>query len=192
MVAQDAHDPHGNDPTARVHAHAAPTRLHSQVHFQPGPQGHRASVLLSGADRGVCRDVSVAADAHPHDLADGESAADGRDQAGNLPQPADHARHHHGVLRADHGAPGRLRQLLSAHPDRRAGYGVSRPEHAFVLDHLHGVRGHPRRLLRHRRRSRCTAGRATRRSAPCPAPGPASNWAPTCGSPASRSSASPR
>ena len=47
-------------------------------------------------------------------------AFDRRDQAGNLSQPAHHARHHHGVLCADHGAAGRLRQLLPAHPDRRA------------------------------------------------------------------------
>ena len=59
-----------------------------------------------------------------------------RDQAGNLSEPAHHARHHHGVFRADHGAAGRLRQLFSAHSNRRARHGFSRPEHAVVLDDL--------------------------------------------------------
>ena len=53
---------------------------------------------------------------------------------------ADHARHHHGVLRADHGAAGRVRQLLPADSDRRAGHGVPRPEHAFVLDDVCRIR----------------------------------------------------
>ena len=52
-----------------------PAGLHSKIHLQPGSQGHRDPVLLPGADGGVRRHVPVAADAHPHDLADGESAA---------------------------------------------------------------------------------------------------------------------
>ena len=54
-------------------------------------------------------------------------------------QLAHHARHHHGVLRADHGAAERIRKLFSAHPDRRAGHGVPCSEHAFVLDDVCGV-----------------------------------------------------
>ena len=90
-------------------------------------------------------------------------AAGGRDQAGDLSQPAHHARHDHGVLRADYGAAGRLWKLLSADSDWGAGYGVSGPEHAFVLDHVRGFR---RDALRHsllRAERRCTGGRDIRR-----------------------------
>ena len=193
MVAQRrSRSPRKRPSRTRGSRARGPDQLHSQIHLQPRPQSHRAAVLLSGADRGVRRHVPVAADAHPHDLADGRSAAAGRHQAGNLPQPADHARHHHGVLRADHGAAERVRQLLSADPDRRAGYGVPGPEHAFVLDHVRRVRGDARGLLRDGRRA------AARLDGLCPAERPAhrraraSNWAQTCGSSASRSSASPR
>ena len=47
------------------------------------------------------------------------------DVAGVLPVAGDDARHDHGVLRADHGAAGRLRQLLSADSNRRRRHGVS-------------------------------------------------------------------
>ena len=56
--------------TSATRSLARSSRVHSEIHFQPGPQSHRASVLLSGAHGGVCWDVLVAADAHSHDLAD--------------------------------------------------------------------------------------------------------------------------
>ena len=46
------------------------------------------------------------------------------DDAGVLPLDDDDARHDHGLLRADHGAAVRLRELLPAHSDRCAGHGV--------------------------------------------------------------------
>ena len=127
MVAQDAHDPHGNDPHGHaVHAHAAPTSfirkyIFSLDHKVIGLQYY--FLALTAVFVGMF--LSLLMRIHmiwPTAV----SAADRRDQAGNLPQPADHARHHHGVFRADHGAAGRIRQLLSADPDRRAGHGVSR------------------------------------------------------------------
>ena len=75
-------------------------------------------------------------------------AADRRDQAGDISQPADHARHHHGVFRADDGAAGRVWKLFPAHSNWRARHGVPGPEHAFVLDHVCGIRGDPLRVLR--------------------------------------------
>src|SRR5579872_1242835 len=99
-----------------------PARVHSQIYLQPGPQGYRHSVLLSGVDGGVCRDVPLAADAGAHDLADRGAAPGGRDQAGDLSQPAYHARHYHGVFRAHYGAAGRVWKLLSADSDRSARY----------------------------------------------------------------------
>ena len=127
--------------------------LHSEIDFQPRPQSHRHSVFLPGAHGRVCRDVSVAVDAHSPGLADGCVAAGGRDQAGNVSQPADHARHHHGVLRADDGAAGRVRKLLSAHSDWRAGHGVPCPEHAFVLDDVCRIPRDHGGVLRDRRSS---------------------------------------
>src|SRR5258706_11120885 len=128
-----------------------PSGLHSQIYFQPRSQSHWPSVFLPGAHGGVCRDVFVAADAHFPDLSFGEFAAGGRDQAGNLSRASHHARHHHGVLRADNGAAGRFWKLLSANSDWGAGYGVSGPEHAFVLDDVCGFRGDSRGILRIRR-----------------------------------------
>ena len=93
------------------------------------------------------RDVLVAADEDSLIVAGRESTASGRDQAGDLPQPAHHARNDHGVLRADHGAAGWVRKLFSANSDWRAGYGVSGPEHAFVLDDVCGVRDHHRGIF---------------------------------------------
>src|ERR1700693_1686590 len=52
----------------------------------------------------------------------------------------------HGTLmvffRFNHGATRRVRQLFSSHSNRRAGYGFSALEHAFLLGHLPGIRGH--------------------------------------------------
>src|SRR5208283_5605587 len=93
------------------------------------------------------------ADADSHGLADGGSAAGGRDQARDLSEPAHHARHDHGVFRVDHGAAGWVWKLFFAHPDWRAGYGVSCPEHAFVLDDVRGVYNDPGGVLRDRRSS---------------------------------------
>ena len=73
------------------------------------------------------------------------------DDAGVLPLPSYHSRHHHGVLRPDHSASGRLRQLFSSHPDRRRGYGLPPAEYALVLDYVPrpgDLAGH---LLYHRR-----------------------------------------
>ena len=58
------------------------------------------------------------------------------DDAGVLPLPSYHSRHHHGVLRLDHSASGRLRQLFSSHPDRRRGHGLPPAEYALVLDYV--------------------------------------------------------
>ena len=77
----------------------------------------------------------------------------GRDQAGDLSQPADHARHHHGVLRADHGTAGWVWQLFPAHSDWCAGYGVSGAEYALVLDNVCCLRGNSGGILCDRRAS---------------------------------------
>src|ERR1700683_793201 len=114
--------------------------VHSKIYFQPGSQSHWHSVFLSGAHGGVGGDVFVTADADPLDLSGGQFAAGGRDQAGDVSEPADDARHDHGVLRADHGAAGRGRKLFSADSDWGAGYGVPCAEHAFVLDDLRRIR----------------------------------------------------
>src|ERR1022692_2331729 len=115
-----------------------PSGLHSKIYFQPRSQSHRDSVFLFGAHGGVGGNVSVATDEAAPDFSLSQFAAGGRNQAGDLSQPADDARHDHGVLRADHGAAGRVWKLLSADSDWSAGYGVSRPEHAFVLDDVCG------------------------------------------------------
>ncbi len=154
MVAQDAHsnDPHGHDSHA-LHAHAAPTSfirkyIFSLDHKVIGLQYYflALTAVFVGMFLSLLMRIHMV-------WPSGRSAVDRRDQAGNLSQPAHHARHHHGVLCADHGAAGRIRQLLSANSDRRAGHGVSGPEHAFVLDHFRRVHGHTRRLLRYRGRS---------------------------------------
>ncbi len=53
-------------------------------------------------------------------------AAGRRADAGILPAIDDHARHHHGLLRAHHRSLCGLRQLLSAHPGGRRRHAVSR------------------------------------------------------------------
>ena len=75
--------------------------------------------------------------------------------SGVLPLAADPARHDHGFLRAHHGAAERLRQLLSAHPDRRRGHGLPAAQHAVVLDDLRGPGGSDGHLLRPRRPADC-------------------------------------
>src|SRR5260370_6602305 len=80
--------------------------------------------------------VSIPGDAHSFDLGDGRAGVFWRDQAGDLSESLDHARHDHGFLRADHGAAGWVRKLLPADSDWGAGHGVSGAEYAFVLDHL--------------------------------------------------------
>src|SRR4029077_11487861 len=67
--------------------------------------------------------------------------------AGAVPVADDHARHHHGFLRADHGPPEWLWYLLPADSDWRGRYGFSRPEYAFVLDHLSGAVRHGGRIF---------------------------------------------
>src|SRR5215467_9644334 len=118
---------------------ARSSRVYPEIHFQPGPQGHRNSVLLPGAYSGVHWDAAVSADAVSHDLADCVTSAFRRDQAGNLSGANDHARHDHGVLRANDSAAGWLRQLYSSDPDRRTGYGVPGTQHAVVLDDLRRI-----------------------------------------------------
>ena len=120
------------------HSHGASRarRFYPEVCLQPRPQGHRHSILLPRTLLGVPGDVALAAHALPH----GEPQRSGemvrrpvahgsrgwRHDAGTVPLADDHARHHHGVFRADHRAAKRLRQLFPAHPDRRRGHGVSR------------------------------------------------------------------
>src|SRR5260370_413751 len=130
-----------------------PSGLYSQIYFQPRSQSYWTAVFLPGAYGSVCGDVPVAADAHSPGLAAGEFANRGRNQAGAVSGTAHHARHHHGVLRADHCATGGIRKLLFADSDWRAGYGVPGPEHAFVLDDVCGVRGDPCGVLRLGRRT---------------------------------------
>src|SRR5260370_8659521 len=71
--------------------------------------------------------------AHPLGLADGSAAVFWRDQAGDLSESPDHARHDHGFLRTAHRTSRRFRKLLPADSDWRAGYGVFRSLHAVVL-----------------------------------------------------------
>src|SRR5580704_6377448 len=104
--------------------------------FQSRSQGHRPSILFSGADGSVCRHVSFFADAHSLDLAECDVAFGWRNQARNLPELVDHARHHYGVLRADHRAAGRLWQLLLADSNRRGGHGLPGPEYALLLGNV--------------------------------------------------------
>src|ERR1022692_2882850 len=125
--------------------------LYPKIYFQPGSQSHWHSVFLPGAHGGVGGDVYVAADAHPFAVAERRSAAGRRDQAGDVSQSADHARDDHGVLRADHGAAGRVRKLFSSDSDWCAGYGVPGPEYAFVLDDVCRVRLHHRGIFCDRR-----------------------------------------
>ena len=118
---------------------------------------------LPGAVQRVYRHVALAADALPHGqshragrlvrqaLAHGRGGR--RDDAGTVSFADDHARHHHGVLRAHHGAAERLRQLFPADPDRRRGHGVPGPEHDVVLDHLRGAGGDGVGVLRAGRRA---------------------------------------
>ena len=62
-----------------------------------------------------------------------------RDDAGVLPAIDDHARHHHGLLRAHHGAVCGIRQLLFAHSGGRRGYAVPALQHDVVLGHVRRV-----------------------------------------------------
>ena len=70
MVAQDAHDPHGHDSHA-IHAHAAPTGFIRKYIFSLDHKVIGLQYYFLALTRGVRRHVPVAADAHPHDLADG-------------------------------------------------------------------------------------------------------------------------
>src|ERR1035441_10100939 len=92
-----------------------PSRLHPQMGVQSRPQGDWPAVLLPRAHRGFRRHVSLPADEDPSHLADGDPTLAGRDQTRNLSQPGHHARHDHGVFRADDRTPGWLRQLFPAH-----------------------------------------------------------------------------
>ena len=56
-----------------------------------------------------------------------------------LPATDDHARHHHGLLCADHGSLRGLRQLLSADPGGRRGHAVSAHQHDVVLGDVRRV-----------------------------------------------------
>ena len=131
-------------------------------------------------------------DAGSHDLADGGFAARRRDQARNLLEPADHARHDHGVLRLDHGATGWVRKLFFAHPDWGAGYGVSSLEHAFVLDDVRGLCNHPGCVLCDGWSSAAWLDRLCSAECADQLPARANNWARICGSRALRSFASRR
>src|SRR5258707_6122287 len=69
-------------------------------------------------------------------MAERTAALAGRTQPRTLSQLVDQARHHHGVLCADHRATGRLWQLFPADSNRRGGHGLPGPEHALVLGHV--------------------------------------------------------
>ena len=91
------------------------------------------------------------------------------DVARAIPGAGDHARHHHGLLRADHGAAGRLRKLFSADSNWRAGHGFSRLNMlSFWVDvsrlrlHHRRVRGSGRRA--HQRLDRLHAPERARRN----------------------------
>ena len=71
-----------------------------------------------------------------------------RDDARVLSATDDHARHHHGLLRAHYGSVCGLRQLLPAHPGRRGRHAVSAHQHDVVLGDLRRIPGRRGRLLR--------------------------------------------
>ena len=94
-----------------------------------------------------------------------------RHDPGTLFGADDHARHHHGLFCADHGHSKRLRQLLSAHSNRRGRHGLPDPQYAFFLADAPGVfdarRCHDRRRRRTNfrmdRLSSAERGRGSRR-----------------------------
>src|ERR1700685_228705 len=134
-------------------ARARSSGIHPKIYFQSRSQSHWNSIFLSGADGGVGGDVSVATHAHSPAVAFGGDSPDGGDQAGDVLEPAHHARHHHGVFCADDGAAGRIRKLLSSDPDRSAGHGVSGVEYVVVLDNICCLHSNAGCVLRDWRRS---------------------------------------
>ena len=87
----------------------------------------------------------------------------GHDDARAIPRVGHHARHDHGVHGAHHRAAVGLRQLFSADSNRRRGHGVSRPQHAFLLDNFCFAGGDGCRVLRRQAARRSPAGRPIRR-----------------------------
>ena len=102
-----------------VHAHTAPQGFIRKYIFSLDHKVIGLQYFLSGADRSFCRHVFVVTDAYPHDLAASRDSGLRRDQARDLSLLVDHARHHHGVLRAHHGAAGRVSATISC-PSRLA------------------------------------------------------------------------
>ena len=160
-------------------AHAAPQGFIRKYVFSLDHKVIGIQYYFLGLVLGVPGDVALPADAIPHGPPGGQgglvrqSVAHRRggrhDDAGTLPLADDHARHHHGVLRADHGAAERLRQLLPAAANRRRGHGLPGPEHDVLLDHLPRTGRHGVRLLRAGRRAALRLDRvsaAERRRAP--------------------------
>ena len=116
-----------------------------------------------------------------------------RHDARTVPLAHDHARHHHGLLRADHRAAERLRQLLPAHPDRRRRHGFPGPQHDVLLDHVPFACASWCRHSSCKAALRSPAGPRIRRSAAWAVfPDPAKASARPSGSSASPSSAAPR
>ena len=130
-------------------AHAAPRspdQLHSEARLQPRPQSHRQTVLRAGLGRGLRRNVSLLAHAHPSGIrqfrhsrpapALEEWRPGRRHDARVLSATDDHARHDHGLLCAHHGPVRRIRQFLFAHPGGRGRHAVPPLQHDVVLGHV--------------------------------------------------------
>ena len=90
-------------------------------------------------------------------------------------------RPHHGVLHGDAGHDRRLRQLVRAADDRRAGHGLPAHEQHLVLAAAGLLRAAADLAVRRRARPACTAsapaGRSMRRCRPSGHPGPAMDFA---------------
>ena len=139
----------------------ATDKLHTQARIQPRSQSDRQAVLRAGAGCGIYRHGALLAHAHSFGVADLANSGPGqafggrrarrRDDAGVLPFVDDHARNHHGVLRADQRAVRRVWKLFPSDPNRRGGHGVPAIQHDVVLDDIRCVPRHGRCVFCQRR-----------------------------------------
>ena len=93
--------------------------------------------------------------------------------AGGVPLARHHARHPHGLLRADHRAAEWLRQPCSSSTDRRAPHGLALAQRTRLLDRRARPRRPAFRIPASRRRPHLRLDQLSAATAPSPPPGPA-------------------
>ena len=122
--------------------HKAADRIDDSRESAAGALDKTATSMHSGGDKlsGVAHSAAGQA------LSRRRSA--GSDDSRILPFTDDHARDHHGFLRAHQRSLRRVRKLFPADSNRRGRHGLSAIQHDVVLGHIYRVCGHDGRVFR--------------------------------------------